>query len=335
MTRAWPLFDRIVLSSPARHTNPWQAAPPGEPDFLPDYDALRLLLGVPLLLRASSQSGVPAKALDVWIAYELRRAGLEPDRVWPREYAPRVLPAEITTLLDGLPKTIAGDLRARITAGLAGLSSGSTLLGKNYVKQVDVVMSSWQTGPELMISTKRMGSSFGKNAPNRVEESYGDAKNLRLLHPISALGFFYALRSTALTKEADAAAWLIDLLIKLGREDDAYDAVGLIVPEWADAVNVPEADDEEEPSEEDPLVVAGVREPERDEVEQLPAPLAHDVIDGQLAQIPRVELRFDAVPPELDPARFLSIMVKRVLTNSPIAYHKDARSKMLSPIGAP
>ena len=31
-----------------------------------------------------------------------------------------------------------------------------------------------------MVSTKRMDSSFGKNAANRVEESYGDAKNLRL-----------------------------------------------------------------------------------------------------------------------------------------------------------
>ena len=37
-------------------------------------------------------------------------------------------------------------------------------------------MSSWATGPELMVSTKRMDSSFGKNAANRVEESYGDAK---------------------------------------------------------------------------------------------------------------------------------------------------------------
>ena len=31
-------------------------------------------------------------------------------------------------------------------------------------------------GPELMISTKRMDSSFGNNAANRVEESYGDAE---------------------------------------------------------------------------------------------------------------------------------------------------------------
>ena len=63
----------------------------------------------------------------------------------------------------------------------------ANLLGKNYVKQVDVVMSGWATGPELMVSTKRMDSSFGKNAANRVEESYGDAKNLRLRHPQAAL----------------------------------------------------------------------------------------------------------------------------------------------------
>ena len=80
-----------------------------------------------------------------------------------------------------------------------------------------------------MVSTKRMDSSFGKNAANRVEESYGDAKNLRLRHPQAALGFFYSLSALALETEADTAEWLIDLLIKLGREDDAYDAVALVL----------------------------------------------------------------------------------------------------------
>lgn len=73
-------------------------------------------------------------------------------------------------------------------------------------------MSAWATGPELMVSTKRMDSSFGKNAANRVEESYGDAKNLRLRHPQAALGFVYALSAVALEREPDIAAWLIDLL---------------------------------------------------------------------------------------------------------------------------
>ncbi len=81
-----------------------------------------------------------------------------------------------------LPAKERAALRQRIARGVGGFGAAN-LLGKNYVKQVDVVMSSWATGPELMVSTKRMDSSFGENAANRVEESYGDAKNLRLRYP--------------------------------------------------------------------------------------------------------------------------------------------------------
>ena len=122
--------------------------------------------------------------------------------------------------------------------GAAALSA--SILGKNYLKQVDAVMSNWDTGPELLISTKRMDSSFGKNAANRVEESYGDAKNLRLRHPLAGLGFVYGLRTTIMQESPDKAAWLIDLLQKLGREDDAYHAVALIVIEYGDDVAVDE-----------------------------------------------------------------------------------------------
>ena len=68
-----------------------------------------------------------------------------------------------------------------------GVGSSANVLGKNYVKQVDVVMSDWDTGPQLLISTKWMDSSFGKNAANRVEESCGDAKNFRHRYRRSAV----------------------------------------------------------------------------------------------------------------------------------------------------
>lgn len=125
-------------------------------------------------------------------------------------------------------------------------SSSASILGKNYLKQVDVIMTDWMTGPELLISTKRMDSSYGKNAANRVEESYGDAKNLRLRHPLAALGFVFGLRSDILQKEPDTAEWLIDLLEKLGREDDAYHATCLVMIEHDDAVAA-EADGGEDP----------------------------------------------------------------------------------------
>ena len=72
---AWAWFDQIVATSPLRAANPWVREDDGGVRFEPDYGTLSLLLGVPALLQATSQSGVPALALDVWVSYELRRAG--------------------------------------------------------------------------------------------------------------------------------------------------------------------------------------------------------------------------------------------------------------------
>lgn len=317
--RGWVLFDAIVAAAPMRNDNPWVVT--GDAlAYEPDYETLELLLGVPVLLKAKSQSGVPALALDVWVAYELRRAGFDPDRVWPRGSEPRVLPSEIKDFVAKLPKKEQAALWARIEGGLGGVASAN-LLGKNYVKQVDVVMSGWATGPELMVSTKRMDSSFGKNAANRVEESYGDAKNLRLRHPQAALGFFYSLSAVALETEPDTAAWLIDLLIKLGREDDAYDAVGLVMPDMKKS---------EEPTDPEP----------QDEAGPIPAgavtsdfPVSTDEAeDYRLSDVTPVSLYREGVPPELDPGRFFRVMCERLLDNSPINFHVDARRKRRDPI---
>lgn len=314
--QAWALFDQIVATAPARDFNPWFRDDDGSARFEPDYQTLCRLLGVPLLLKAVSQSGVPALALDVWVAYELRRAGFDPERVWPRASAPRVLPSEITTFVAGLPVRQRTDLVARIARGSGG-SSSANILGKNYVKQVDVVMSSWATGPELLVSTKRMDSSFGKNAANRVEESYGDAKNLRSRHPQAALGFFYALGAAALDSEPDSARWLIDLLGKLGREADAYDAVGLIIPIMTS--DAPDSTSEEDPA--GPLE-AGVTESIHDDQPQL------DVSDEDLTHLPVVSLQRGAVPAELDPGRFLGIMCSLVLDRTPVNFHVEARARL-------
>ncbi len=313
--RAWALFDRIVAAAPMRESNPWFREEVGV-RFEPDFDTLCRLLGVPALLRANSQSGVPALALDVWVAYELRRAGFDPDRVWPRPVAPRVLPQEVVGFVAGLPAKQREELLNRISVSGAGGSSSANILGKNYVKQVDVVMSSWATGPELMISTKRMDSSFGKNAANRVEESYGDAKNLRSRHPQAALGFLYGLGANALDAEPETARWLIDLLGKLGREADAYDAVGLVIP-YVGAAE-PDTTTEDDP--------AGPLEPGVDEPLVADPEDAVDVSDRELANLPAVTLHRGEVPGELDPGRFLGTMCSLVLDRTPINFHRQARA---------
>lgn len=312
---AWPLFDAIVGAAELRDVNPWSSVG----GFGPDYDTLCKLLAVPLHLDANSQSGVPALALDVWVAYELRRAGFDADAVWPRAEAPRVIAGDVLNFVNSAPKVMREALLGRLRkgSGTGGVGTASAnIAGKNYLKQVDVIMSSWQTGPEILISTKRMDSSFAKNAANRVEESYGDAKNLALRHPLAALGFMYSLRSTAYKAERRQFDWIVDLLIKLGREDDAYDACALIVPEWEGPSPAGEEGVEQVVIEPDDAV----------EVEDVEDESGADIA-GQLAVMPMVTLRHELVPQELSPARFFEFIVRIVLDNSSVTQHEEARRR--------
>lgn len=323
---AWPMFDRIVaegISDTGDYSSPWVHAQDGALRYSPDYATLERLLGVPLYLRAETTTGVPALALDVWLAYELRRAGFERDSVWPRASHPRILPGSVVALLDALPKSQAQALRDRLSSSgnIKGVTASSaSILGKNYSKQVDVIMADWSTGPELLISTKRMDSSYGKNAPNRVEESYGDAKNLRLRHPLAALGFAFGLRSDVFDKEPDTADWLLDLLVKLGREDDAYHATCVILMQYgADVAAPPDTGDERE----NPLAPAGLEDSPDDESA---TPDASPIeLELMLTALPAVQIDHGRTPDALSPARFLEAMVNHVLTTTPVNLHETAR----------
>lgn len=321
--KAWALFDAVLddASPNGEHSTPWQNGV-----YVPDIATLERLLGAALQVvpDGKTQSGVAALALDVWVAYELRRAGFHPDAVWPRAQSPRVVPTSITGLLDALPARESKPLRDRIEgrnppSGVIGASAN--VLGKNYIKQVDVVMSSWDTGPQLLISTKRMDSSFGKNAANRVEESYGDAKNLRGRHPLAALGFVFGLRSTAFDVEPATARWIADLLEKLGREDDAYDAVCLLVLEYGGEAR--------EASEAPASILADAGATGTD-VDALDVSLAE--VDAKLEALPVVRVRRDLAPLPLDPARFLQLIVDHVLDVTPITLHREARARAGRPV---
>ena len=98
--KAWAIFDKIVAdAAPAgEHSNPWVKDEYDRLLYEPDYDTLKRLLGVPLYLKAPTTTGVPALALDVWLSYELRRAGFDADAVWrlwfPRGQSPWALGRE-------------------------------------------------------------------------------------------------------------------------------------------------------------------------------------------------------------------------------------------------
>ncbi|MDT0141974.1 hypothetical protein [Microbacterium sp. PRC9] len=326
----WALFDRVVTNAQLRTVSPWRIVA-GNVVFAPDYDTLRMLLRVPHLLGSTSTSGLPALALDVWTAYELRRAGFLPDAVWPREDVPRILPGPIAGLLENMGRADADRLRELLSSGKTfggTVSASAKVLGKNYMKQVDVVMSDWDTGPELLISTKRMDDSFGNNAPNRIEESYGDAKNLRSRHPRAALGFVFSLRSNAFEQAPRVAAWILDLLAKLGREDDAYDAVALIVPMY------PQPEASPGPVDIYTDLEAGLVEIELlspPETEPLPGTgESTDRLFRALQASPAIELDLSRVPAELSAERFFEHMVRHVLDNSPITRHEAARHRLQS-----
>jgi hypothetical protein len=239
---------------------------------------------------------------------------------------------DLLRFIDNLPHKEKTELLRRLRNGSSNgktTSASANLLGNHYVKQVDVVMSSWETGPEVLISTKRMDSSFGNNAFNRIEESYGDAKNLRLRHPSAAVGFLYALRSTAWDKnprpgEAGIAERIVDLISKLQREPDAYHACCVIVPEYAGAAPKDKESNENDAEDEDIETIESEPGPSEFDIEV--APVEVDV-DTSLAALPSVQLRQELLPPEVTPNRFFKIIMETILKNTPVSYHREARRR--------
>lgn len=187
-------FEDVIRARPL--ANPWSIGPAGDRMYSPDGLLLGQLLSIPVAAGSGSASGRLAKAIDAWVAFELRRAGFGDDEVWPRLTKPRVLPRDVAVFIDGLPAKDRAAARQRLRKNKAVAPSDARVLGRAYVKQVDVLIAHWSRGPELLVSTKSMVSSFRNNLPNRFEESYGDAKNLRGRHPLASMGFLFLLRST-------------------------------------------------------------------------------------------------------------------------------------------
>ena len=273
----YALLEPLVAQRP--EMNPWVPISPGGMQYLPDYTLLEAMLGVPVGEGAGSQSGRLAKAADAWVSQELRRAGFGADEVWPRLTAPRILPREVDLFVKSLPATIRSAAQASLARNRAAAPSDARILGRAYVKQVDVLIAQWSRGAELLVSTKTMVGSFRKNLANRFEEAYGDAKNLRGRYPLAAMGFLFILRSTAL-QEPGTVERAIDMLRKLKAEADVYDGTCLLVAEWSDV---------------DPA--AGVR------------------------------LRHDAVPDDVNAARFLATLVDAVLERTPVEMHVEVRQR--------
>ena len=222
-------FEAVIRGRP--YANPWTFAADGSRRFSPDYDLLAAVLSIPVGEGRGSESGRLAKGIDAWVAHELRRSGFPADEVWPRLTRPRVLPREVGLFISRLPEKLQATAREHLLRNKTVAPSDARVLGRAYVKQVDVLVAQWARGPELLVSTKSMVSSFRNNLPNRFEESYGDAKNLRGRYPLVSMGFLFVLRSAVLD-EPGTFEKALDMLRKLRAESDVYDATCVVLAEW-------------------------------------------------------------------------------------------------------
>lgn len=234
-TDAFSPFDQVLKEAPIG--SPWVHGPGvsgAAAEYRPDYSTFENLLSVPLLAGQSVGSGTFATPTDAWLSHELRRAGFGVDEVWPRPTRPRILPRDVALLLDRLPSQLRDDVRDRVAAMPSVAPSDARILGRAYDKQVDVAISRWDRGPELLISTKAMVSGYGKNLGNRFEEAYGDAGNLRSRYPLAAVGYFFVQSAEITRTEPGAFERTKDMMRKLRELDgtNGYTATGLALVSW-------------------------------------------------------------------------------------------------------
>lgn len=256
--------DAFALFDPVLATADIEASPWVHGRQVPDLDLLRSLLSLPISTGEKQESGRVAKAFDAWVAHELRRAGFPADGVWPRLRRPRVLPDDLRPLEEGLDdlanalaeaeasgeKVTPPGLRKAIRS-LQGRLPGASeayILGDFYAKQVDVAISSWRRGPDVLISTKTMFSSYRKNLKNRHEEAVGEVSSLRARHPMATMGYAYLVRRNVF-EEDGAYAILYDILERLRRPGQAFDATLLLVADWDESADPPQVTSIDQPSE--------------------------------------------------------------------------------------
>lgn len=245
-----------ILRGADTESSPWRtpdvATDLDERVYVPDYEILRALLAVPIAQghATSQQSGRVAKSLDAYVAHELRRAGFPAAAVFPRATQPRVLAGElagvernVNAVVEALADTEAETGRrlkpaalrrsiVRLANSMPG-ASDAHILGRFYAKQVDVVVSDWRRGPDVLVSGKSQFSSYLNNKNNRYEEAIGEAKNLRDRYPLAAMGYAYIVRSNIF--DGGAFDLLRDLLVRLRKPDGLFDATVLLVADWDDA----------------------------------------------------------------------------------------------------
>jgi len=232
-------LSAVYAAVPDDLPSPWEQG--GK--FRYDRELLAELISVQVARGTAQKSatGGLAVAVDIWIATELRRAGIHPDAVWPRDEQPRSVAQSLTRAVDRFRYARDPHDREVQEAALNQIlqlagSSRSTILGGYFAKEIDVVVAAEDRGLELAVSTKSMTGSFGKNLGNRFEEAAGDLANIRRRYPLATFGYGYLVTAEILEERG---SWdrLKDMLRKLrslstSDETASYDATCLVVVDW-------------------------------------------------------------------------------------------------------
>lgn len=229
----------VYAAVPTTLSTPWEKG--GVYGF--DRELLKALIGVQVAAGSAevSATGGLALAVDVWVATEFRRAGLNADAVWPRASQPRAVSQSLTRAVAKFPYAKTADVRGVQEQTIQRLlrdagSSQANILGGYFRKEIDVVVAAYDRGLELGVSTKSMTGSFGKNLGNRFEEAAGDLANIRRRYPMATFGYAY-LATANVFEEPTSWERMKDMLRKLrslstSDETASYDATCLIVVEW-------------------------------------------------------------------------------------------------------
>lgn len=289
------VFNNIMQAWEENTTTPFYNES-SEPQL--DYGFLRSLLAIPVENGSSVRSGVFANALDLWLAREFEHAGFTDECIWPRMEEPRAMDPSLVHALGAVCSLTPPQTEMLMHAG--GAQKDANVMGSVYTKQVDVGMSNWLSGPEMLVSTKTMSASFGKNLPNRFEEAYGDVKNLRERYPLAAHGFVF-LAHASILDEPSAFEKATHMLRQLSRNGEVYDAVALLIAYWDTSADIEVSDDDAIDKSNSWTDVATVTFPER---------------------------AVKAIPPDLSCEHFFKTIIDIVLANSPVDAHAEARKRL-------
>lgn len=229
-------MSAVYGAVPSELGPPWSAV--GSYQF--DRELLQDLIAVQLKAAGdgAANTGALAIAVDVWIATELRRAGIDASAVWPRTERPRILSqafASAAKRFKYAKDASVREIQEATVDQLAELSgqSSTNILGGFFAKEIDVVIAEYDRGLELAVSTKTMTNSFGKNITNRFEEASGDLLNIRRRYPMATFGYVYLVTSNVFD-EPHGWERIKDMCRKLkslapGDDRGSYDASCLIV----------------------------------------------------------------------------------------------------------